>query len=251
MMDNVQTIEAIEESGAAVAHPHAWRIFYAPRSVFQRLEETGAYGWAMFVLLVLVFLIGYAEMRTGLIDRGVDRQTETQLATLETEQAHLIDRVELRERMEVIRKGGEFMKVLARLGVLVFSPMYFVASFLLIAAVLYAVVALTGRKPEYHTLMSICVYAGLIELVGLAVRLAMVLYYRTVDVGTSLGMLGEPGEPTLLVAIDPFRAWFWVLVVVGLITTRQLSKRVAIASGTLLAIIAAASRVGLSFASQA
>lgn len=247
---NVQTMPAIEETNA-VGQAHAWRIFYAPRSVFECLEDTGAYGWAMFVLLVLVLLIGYAEMQTGLIDRGVDRQTETSLAALENDQAHLIDRLELRERMEGIRKGGEFSKVLARLGVLVVSPIYFVASFLLIAAVLYAVVALTGRKPEYQTLMSICVYAGFIELVGLAVRLAMVLFYRTVDVGTSLAMLGTPGEGTMLVAIDPFRIWFWVLVMAGLITTRQLSKRVAIASGTLLAVIAAAARVGLSFAAHA
>lgn len=248
---SVPTMEASENPSAPVGEAHAWRIFYAPRSVFERLADTGAYGWAMFVLLVLVFLIGYAEMQTGLIDRGVDRQTETRLAQLEKDQAHLIDRIDLRERMEGIRKGGEFSKVLARLGVLVVSPVYFVASFLLIAAVLYAVVALTGRKPEYHTLMAICVYAGFIELVGLAVRLAMVLFYRTVDVGTSLAMLGTPGEATALVAIDPFRVWFWVLVMAGLIATSQLSKRVAIASGTSLAVVAAASRVGLSFAAHA
>ena len=110
-----------------------------------------------------------------------------------------------------IREGGEFNKMMSRLGVMVATPVLFLSSFLLMSALLYAVVALTGRKPEYHTLMSICVYAGFIELVGLGVRMAMILAYRTNDVNTSLAMLTEPGIATPLVAADPFRIWFWVL----------------------------------------
>jgi hypothetical protein len=152
--------------------------------------------------------------------------------------------------MDDIQKAGEFNKLLARLGVVVFSPTAMLASILIIAAILYAMVAMTGRKPEYHTLMSICVYAAFIELVGFALRLVMIATYRTTAVDTSLAMLAEPGEPTPLVALDPFRIWFWLLVATGLIVTRQLSRRMAVVCCVLMGLIAAGARVGLDFAAK-
>lgn len=217
---------------------HALLIYTAPRRLFAHVEDTGAYGWALVTLLGLLVLIGYAEVQTGLIDRGVDQRTEQALATLEKEQAGLVDRVELRDRMEDVRKAGEFNKLLARLAAIVFTPTTTLASFLLIASMLYAVVALTGRKPEYHTLMSLCVYSGFIVLAGHVVRLAMLIHYRTTDVDTTLRMLVAPGARTPLAAIDPFRIWFWALVAWGLIVTRQLSRRMAVVSCTLMALAA-------------
>lgn len=227
----------------------ALTVLASPGRVFARVEDTGAYGWLLAALLIFVALIGFVEVKTGLIDRSVDQQTESALATLEREQGHLLDRIELRDRMDGIRKSGEFTKLLSRLGVVVFSPSYLLASFLLLASILYAVVALTGRKPEYHTLMAICVFAGVVELLGALVRLGMVLAYRTTYVDTSLGMLAPAGASTPLSAIDPFRLWFWVLVGIGLTVTRQLSRRMAIVSCVALAMVAAGVRVALSFAS--
>ena len=239
---------SVDRECSSLGVRHALQVLASPRAVFERVEDTGAYGWALVVLLALVLLIGYAEVQTGLIDRVVDQNTEAALASLEETQAHLVDRVELRERMEDLRKAGEFNKLLYRLGVIVFTPTYLLASFLLIASVLYAIVALTGRKPEYHTLMSICVYAGFIELIGYSVRLAMVIYYRTTEVDTSLRMLAAPGEPSPLAAIDPFRIWFWVLVAFGLIVTRQLSRRMAIASCAVSGLLAAGVRLAVEYA---
>ncbi|MEK7710303.1 MAG: YIP1 family protein [Planctomycetota bacterium] len=227
---------------------HAMLVYAAPRSLFARVEDTGAYGWALATLLALVMLIGYAEVQTGLIDQTVEQRTEESLAELEKTQAHLIERVELRDRMEEIRKQGEFNKLITRLLRVVVAPVQVLASFLLIASVLYAIVALTGRKPEYHTLMSICVYAGFIELLAYIIRLGMMLSYRTINVDTSLGLLAAPGKPSALAAIDPFRIWFWVLVAIGLIVTRQLSRRMAVASCAVMAILATAARVGLVYA---
>ncbi len=237
------------ESGALGVH-HALLIYSAPRRLFSRVEDTGAYGWALVALLVLLGLIGYAEVQTGLIDRNVDEQTEQALARLEASQADLVDRIELRDRMEDVRKQSEFNRLLARLGVIVFTPTWTLASFLFIASILYALVALTGRKPEYHTLMSICVYSGFIVLVGHMVRLAMVLYYRTANVDTSLGMLADPGKPTPFSAIDPFQIWFWVLVATGLIVTRQLSRRMAIVSCTLMGLVAIGVRLALIYGAK-
>ena len=244
-MEKPETVDRTQRTSGAW---RALKVFTSPRVLFAGVDDAGGYGWALVAVLVLVLLIGYAEVQTGLIDRVVDQQTEEALASLEESQAHLVDRIELTERMDDVRKAAEFNKLLARLSVIVFAPSYLLASFLLIASALYAVVALTGRKPEYHTLMSICVYSGFIELVGYIVRLAMVIFYRTTEVDTSLGMLGAAGEQSPLVAVDPFRIWFWVLVAIGLMVTRQLSRRVAVVACTLMALTAAGVRVGLVYA---
>ena len=67
---------------------HALLVFAAPRAVFARVEDSGAYGWAMVLLLGLVTLAGVAKVQTGLIDRDVDFNTETKLAQLERNRGH-------------------------------------------------------------------------------------------------------------------------------------------------------------------
>lgn len=222
-------------------------VFSRPKALFARVEDTAAYGWGLLLLLSLVLLVGYIQVQTGLIDRVVDQSTEKQLADLEKTQLHLVDRIKLREQMEDIRKSGEFNKLMARMGAIVLSPLYMLSGFLLIASFLYAAVALTGRKPEYHTLMAICVYAGFVELLAHILRLGMMFCYRTVDVDTSLAVLAVPGKPTWLAAVDPFRVWFWVLVGIGLTTTQQLSRRTAIACCSVMCLAAMAARAGLEY----
>ncbi len=226
---------------------HALLVYTRPAALFRRVEDTGAYGWALITLLGLMTLAGYVQVQTGLIDRLVDTQTDKKLVDIEANRAELVDRGRLQQVMENIRKEGEFIKTINRLQVIAGKPIGVLAAFLLIASVLYALVALTGRKPEYHTLMSICVYAGFIDLVACVLRVAMMLRYRTIDVDTSLGMLAETGKPTLLVAFDPFLIWFWVLVAIGLTVTRQLSRRMSIASCVLLCITTMGMRVGLTY----
>jgi hypothetical protein len=223
-------------------------VFSSPPALFRRVEDTGAYGWTLVTLLALVTLLGYAEVQTGLIDRVVDQKTEGRLAELEQSQANLVDRVLLREQMDDIRKTGEFEKLMTRLGAVVASPAYILVSALLIASCLYAMVALTGRKPEYHTLMSICVYAMFVDLLAQAVRLAMILFYRTIEVNTSLGMVSASRGLAWLSAIDPFRIWFWVLVAIGLTVTQQLSRRMAIVSCMLMCLVAMGVRAAVAYA---
>ena len=224
---------------------HAAMVFTSPRRVFSLVEDTGAYGWALATLLVLVMLVGVATVQTGLIDADVDRQTEKQRAAFEEQRGELVDRVELRESFENIAKTGEFNKTILRIGVIGLAPIEMIASFLLISSVLYAVVALTGHKPEWHTLMSICVYAGFIELAAYVLRLVMMLYYRTSEVSTSLAGLDPADGVNLWAAVDPFRIWFWVLVVIGLTVTRQLKWVAALASCLVMFIATHGVRVGL------
>lgn len=245
-------------SGAGPAEAHAPRpvgladaalVVTSPRRVFRRVEDTGAYGLTLFSLVLLMFAFGWAESQTGLIDRTVDQSTERELMVLEETQGHLLDRVELAERIARIGEQGEFNKLMFRLGAMLVAPAGLLVSVLLIAAFFYAAVALTGRKPEYHTLTGVCTYAAVVVVIAAAVRLAMVIYYRSTEFDTSLRYLwtGEGVNP--LVAIDPFRIWFWCLVATGLIVTRQLGRLGAISLCTLCLLIGSAARVGISAAS--
>ncbi len=248
-MTSVQSIPThVERPIQPLGVQNTLQVFTSPRRLFARVEDTSAYSWSLVFLLAFVVLIGYVKVQSGLIDRVVDQQTQQDLATLENNQGLLIDRIELRDRMETVMKAGEFNKVIYRLGAIALTPAYILASYLLIASVLYAVVALTGRKPEYHTLMSICVYAGFIELLGLFVQLGMVFYYRTIYLDTSLASLVPHGESTWLVAVDPFRIWFWGLIIIGLIVTKQLSRRMAFVSCFMMGLLACGVRVAASYA---
>ena len=239
----------MEHRGCGLRLRHAPLVFVDPAGLFGRVEDTGAYGWALLTLLVLVMSIGYLEVQTGLIDRIVDQRTEASLAKIEKEQGHLVDRVELKERLEEARKTGAFLKRLTHLYVVGLKPSFLLGSLLLTASVLYAVVALTGRKPEFHTLMSICVHAGLVLLMMHVVEFGMMVVYRRTEVSTSLGALGEGATAAVLSGVNPFRWWYWILVGIGLAVTRQLSGRMAVVTCVLLCLVTSGFWVALAFAS--
>jgi hypothetical protein len=226
----------------------ALRVLLDPPGVFGRIEDTPAYARALVLLLVLTTLLGIATVKTGLIDLEVDRDMERAIATLEREQGEALKRIELSERIQAIMKASVFNKLIMRGAVSLTPPLQLLASVLVIASLLYTVVALAGNKPEYHTLIAICVYASAVDVLGHILRLGMMLAYRTARVDTSLGLLmGGPTQPvglkSVLTAIDPLRIWFWILVVVGVVTTRQLGRRAAILVCTLFCLVAVAARV--------
>ena len=147
----------------------------------------------------------------------------------------MVERSALHVLYEDARKTGEFKKLLTRMRVVIAEPIKALASALLLASVLYGAVALTGRKPEWNTLLTICVYAGFIGLLRLGMVLLLMLRYKTLEIDTSLAVLtriiGEPGQISnemlvvwqgLLSAVEPFRIWFWLVVISGLSATRQL-----------------------------
>ena len=238
----------VEPVRAGLGLRHALWVYTTPRRVFNLIEDTGAYGWALVTLLVLVMLIGYLQVQTGLIDRIVDEQTEKNLAELEKSRTDLVDRIDLKNAMEDVRKAGEFMKTVTRLQAVALKPGTLLAKLLLISSVLYAVVALTGRKPEYHTLMSICTYSAFIWLVAELIRFGMMVHYRSTTVDTSLRLLSPGDGPNPLAAVDPFRIWFWILVGIGLVVTRQLSRRAAVITCAVLLLVTTGGRVAMEFA---
>ena len=239
-------------------------VLLAPRRLFARVEDVAAWGWPLLLLLTFVTLIGYATVETGLINREVTRRVQERIAQIDKVQRDVVERSALRELYERERKKGEFENLLTRIQVVVAEPAKALAAALLVAAVLYGVVALTGRKPEWHTLLTICVYAGFIDALRMLTTLVLMLCYETLEVYTSLAPLTrylvdvDAAEPALaatvwglLSAVDPFRIWFWVVVIVGLVATAQLRGWRACLACTLCWLIAAAARTGLVVASVA
>ncbi|MCK4343113.1 MAG: YIP1 family protein [Phycisphaerae bacterium] len=211
---------------------------FAPRRLFARVEDVAAWGWPLLILLTFVTLIGYATVECGLIDQEINRRVRERIKQIDSAQRDVVERSALRDLYEQEIKMGEFQKLLTRIRVIAAEPAKALAAALLIAAVLYGVVALTGRKPEWHTLLTICVFAGFIDALRLLLTLVLMLSYGTLEVSTSLTLLTrlfvEEGSLTpenvtnlaalsgLLTALDPFRIWYWLVVIVGLSVTRQL-----------------------------
>jgi hypothetical protein len=233
----------------------------APRRLFLRVEDVTAYKWPLVVLLTAVTLIGYATVQTGLISREVDRQVRERIAVIESQQRDVVERSALRETYEREYKKGAFEKLVRRIQVVAAEPVQALASVLVVAAVLYGAVALTGRKPEWHTLLTICVFAGFIDVVRLLVKLALMLQLRTLEVDTSLARLTpllvplEQTDPKLaaavwggLTALDPFRIWFWAVVIIGLYATAQLRGWRAWLTCLLCWLVAGGSRAAMAVA---
>lgn len=211
------------------------RVLFAPRGVFGRVEDVPAYAWALVLLLVSVTMLGYLLVETGLIDREVELEVQQNIAALELEQLDVVERSALSDMIAEKKKEGEFLRLVRRVGVIAVSPMVMLAGVLLIPAMFYGLVALTGKKPEWHTLVTICVFASFAEVIGLIVQLGMRLKLRTFFVDTSLAPLADFMEVQgtnaaqataavggLLTALDPFHIWFWLIMVTGLTVTRQL-----------------------------
>ncbi len=214
-------------------------VFIAPRRLFARVEDVPAWNWPLLLALTAVTLVGFAMVETGLIDQQVDRRVSARIAAAEFMRHDVVERSALREQIERELKQGRFEKLLARIQVIVAEPAKALGGLLLVAALLYGLVALIGRKPEWHTVLTVCVFAGFVDLLRLLTQLALMLHFSTLDVHTSLAplaarLIGPTANPVALAAlsgaltaVDPFRIWFWWIMLVGLSTTAQLPRRQA------------------------
>lgn len=207
-----------------------------PRTFFRRVEDVPAYAWALTLLVTAHFALGWMTIETGLVDREVQRGVQNAIGELESRQADVVERSALRKMIEDQRELGQFTQLVSRLKALVLSPLVVLAEVLGLAAAFYGLVALTGRKPEWHTLLTIIVFAGFADLFGRITAFCLVLRFGTLEVVTSLSLLTElPNGPFaampataaamlsgMLSAIDPFRIWHWGIVATGLSITHQL-----------------------------
>ncbi len=231
---------------------------FSPRRVFARVEDVTAYWWPLVLLLVSVTLIGYAKVETGLIDRGVERMVQANIALLEKTQTDVVERSAMSKMIEEQLEEGEFLRLMARINAVIINPIGVLAVVLLIPAMFYGLVALTGKKPEWHTLVTICVFASFADAAGALTRLLLMLRFETEFVDTSLAPLARlmdvaeassaaplAGLAGLMTAVDPFRIWFWIILAIGLVTTSQLRGWKVWLSCSLCWLIAAGMRAVL------
>jgi hypothetical protein len=232
-------------------------VLFNPGKVFSRVEDVSAYAWPLALLLTLVTMIGWAQVQTGLIDREVERAGQERKAEVDRTQRDVVERSELAELYEDIDKEVSFLKLMTRVQVIAAAPAKMLATVLIISAILYGCVALTGRKPEWNTLLTINVLASFATLLGMIVRLVFMLRFETLEVDTSLAPLIEllPKDAVdaqaagalagLATAFDPFRLWYWLLVFTGLRKTMQLPGWRALLACSLMWLVAAGLRASL------
>lgn len=207
----------------------------APRHVFARVEDIPGYGWPLVILLTTMTVIGLATVETGLVDLEVERGIQRDIAALEKQQVDVVERSTLSKLIEEKREEGRFLRLMEHLRVIVAAPASTLVSVLLIASIFYAIVALTGRKPEWNTLLTICVFASFVDALRALTLLGLMLHFGTLSVSVSLAPLAQfmpvegPGAAQttaavggLLTALDPFRIWFWIIIITGLSLTGQL-----------------------------
>ncbi|MEK6674860.1 MAG: hypothetical protein AABZ47_04300 [Planctomycetota bacterium] len=234
----------------------------SPGRVFARVENVASYGWIFLTLLTVVTMIGWATVQTGLIDRQVAERLAATEAELEKQHYDIVARSAFRQMLEDARKQGEFDLLMSRASHVVARPLYVLASVLGISALLYGVVALTGKKPEWHTLMTIVLLACYVDVVQLLVRFVLMWRYASLDVDDSFGVFvrllpvaaNEQAAQTAtlvgncLSGISPFAIWFWVVVSMGLSRTTQLLGWRGRLTCLLFWMAAVVAKVGIAFA---
>ena len=267
--DYVNSVDAISEQDAlpgirrTVCVWHTPMVFLCPRRLFAKVEDVCAYRFTLMVLLVTITMIGWATVQTGLIDRQVDSGVEAKIAQLDEQSLDVVERSTLRTMIEDVRKEGEFTRLMTRIQVIVAAPLLVLASILMISSLLYGVVALSGKKPEWHTLLTIGIYASFVEVFGMFIRLALMLKHGTLEVDTSAALLTRLIPPqsdpegmivpilsNVLTGIEPFHVWFWLLIAIGLSVTSQLRGWRLWLTCCLMWMTTAGMRIGLAFASS-
>ncbi|MFL5242573.1 MAG: YIP1 family protein [Gemmataceae bacterium] len=219
-------------------------LYVRPSVLFAELPRCNRAMGAFLILLACILLYGYAVISTGVLDYEIDRQTQKEISQIrqhsETEEgnekmANLVDSAE---------KGGIFRQKMARVSLMVGGPLYLLISLSLLSGVLFMAIALRGGKPNYQLLFGISVFAALVEIPSMMVRVLLISQLHISRVETSAAaFINDPaaglGAYLVLRRLDPFAVWFYVLVGMGLYYSGQMSRRGALIATCLVAVLAA------------
>lgn len=209
-------------------------IFLSPVRFYRQFDLATPYGGPLILLLLLLAAAGYVVVGSGLIGRAVDISIEKGLARIEKAAIGEVKRTELDEQLRVARTGAVFWKVLANGAAVLRPPIEVLCRVFVGAAVAFVAVAMCGRKPAYHGLVSILTFAAYVEVLRQAVVVPLMLSLRSTEVETSLAVLLR-GRPEVsgwlyagLQAVDPFTIWYYALAAIGIGRSGQLSMRGAV-----------------------
>src|SRR5262249_36260404 len=136
--------------------------------------------------------------------------------------------------VETLEKAAVFNKLFARIVLFVGAPLRLLLGVGVVASLLFLAVALWGSAhADFRQLGAIAVFASFVELPRLLVRLFLIVRLQALRVETSAAAFlpstrAGLGAFLLLRRLDPFEAWYWVLVGLGLWKTGQMSGRRAL-----------------------
>lgn len=204
-------------------------------------------------LLLILGLSGYVVVASGLVEREVDLATERNLAHIERTALGELTREQLDQQLQSERQAAGFWKVMRGGAFVLAGPSQVLGRVFIGAAVIYVGVALSGRKPAYHGLVSILTLAAYTEVLRQALLVPLMIGMGSTDVETSLAVVLRGRSEVSgwlyagLHAIDPFEMWFYALAAIGVSQAGQLSTRGAAIICTLLWLGAGALQAGTHF----
>jgi hypothetical protein len=219
------------------------RLFSNPGVLFANLPLVNRAGGALLVLMLAHVAAAALILSTGVPDYEISARAEKE-STRAAEQLKGDDNSEeLARVLDNLDKKAVFDKLFARVKWLVGGPVGLLLGIAVVTSLLFLAVALGGAaKADFRLLWGLVVFASLVELPRLLVRVILVAGVHATRVETSLaaflpGPRAGLGAFLLLRRFDPFEAWYWVLVGLGLWKSGQMSGRRALVVTLVLALL--------------
>jgi hypothetical protein len=220
-------------------------VFLRPDLLFGRLPVHNRWAQAVALLMLVQALYGLGLISTGVPDYDIAARTQREVnkaaARLQGDESS----AELATTVEALEKGETFAKLLARVMLLVGSPVRLFVGVVVVASLLFVAVAFRqAAKPDWSLLAGIVAFATFVEAPRLLLRLLLVAALHVSRVETSVAaFVAAPqtdlGTYMLLRRLDPFDLWYWCLVGYGLCKTGQLTRGWAVTVVVALALFAA------------
>lgn len=204
------------------------RLYVEPEALFAALPVVNRGAAALWLLLGLYALQAALLLSTGVHDYEIDRQTQRKMAREAERLPGDENADELVRNLEAMEKQAVFDRMLNRLLLLIGGPLRVLVGVIVVAALLYAVVALRGTaRADFALLAGVAVFAAWTQVPRLLLLLFLVPELGATRIETSAAaFVSAPQTPLgtylLLRRLDPFDVWYWLLVGLGAWKTGQL-----------------------------
>jgi hypothetical protein len=219
-------------------------VFFRPAALFRELPRTNRVASALILLMVFQALYGLGLYATGVLNYEIDVETQKKISGLRQHPPAKEDAAKFASELETIEKGAIFQKEVSRVWLLAGEPIVLSVGLCVLSGMLFLVVALRGGKPNFSVLLGVTAFASYVELPRLLMRLLLIAQLHVSRVETSAAAFFSSadvglGNYLLLRRLDPFEAWFYFLVGLGVYQSGQVKRRAAIVTACVFALMAA------------
>jgi hypothetical protein len=226
------------------------RLFLHPGDLFAELPERNRATAALGLLLLVHMAYGAALVTTRVHDYEIEWAAQQAITQYILEHEGEDPDGEVSPALDALEKGAVFWKLLNRVVLVVGGPIHVLVGVAFLAGLLFVVVAFRGGKPNYATLAGVCAFAAYVELPRMIMRLFLVSQLHVTRVETSLAaFVAQPnaGLPVFLLLrrLDPFDWWYWILVGIGAYRSGLYTRRAAVMTVVILAVLWAVLRSSL------